>query len=129
VKRYSCFRRWCVIAIVSLMLLSQTVVADDPASANREAIVICLRNMAARAQRWYHTSISEDGWSGTFAIATLSALISRPVNAYGSFTLSSPSATSLVLTGTGVETGNDGATPVEVVVTMYADSSNMVVTN
>ena len=117
------------IVVLCLVFLSQVVLADDPVTANREAVMTCLRNMAVRAQRYYHTPISEGGGEGSFATATISTLTGRPDNAYGSFSLSSPTATSLTLTGTGIETGADGATPVAVTVIVYSDSINIVINN
>ena len=117
------------IVVLFLAFLSQVVLADDPVTANREAVKTCLRNMAVRAQRYYHTPISKGGGSGSFASVTLGALISWPVNAYGSFVLTSPSASSLTLTGVGIETGNDGATPVAVTAIVYSDSVTITVLN
>ena len=117
------------IVVLCLVFLSQVVLADDPVTANREAVMTCVRNIAARAQRYYHTPISEGGGSGSFATTTLSALISRPLNEYGSFVLSSPSATSVTLTGVGIETGYDGATPLAVYAIVYSDSVTIIVTN
>lgn len=128
-KIYRNWLRSMLVAVMSVALLSQTVVADDPAVANREAIVICLRNMAARAQRFYHTSLSEGGGSGSFAVLTWINLISHPLNAYGSFSLVAPSAANVTLVGTGVETGNDGATPVQAVAVVYSDSVIVMVYN
>ena len=128
-KMHPCWLRCLLVTVVSVVFLSQMVVADDPASANREAVKTCLRNMAARAQRYYHTSLSKGGGSGSFAYTTLVSLTHRPVSAYGSFVLSSPGTTSVTLTGTGVETGNDGATPVAVTVIVYSDSVTITVLN
>jgi hypothetical protein len=77
--------------------------------------------MAARAQGIF-TPISEGGGAGSFAITTLALLVSRPQNAYGSFVVSGPSATQVTLTGTGIEIGNDGSTPVAVTAIVYSDS-------
>ena len=117
------------IIVFSLTILSQVVLADDPVTANREAMQRCIVNMAARAQRYYYTPITQGGGSGSFANTTLGLLISRPNNAYGTFVLSSPLATSITLTGTGIETGADGATPVAVTVIVYSDSINIVINN
>jgi len=117
------------IIAVGLVLLSGAVLADDPASANREGLKICLHNMAARAQRYYHTNIYDGGGAGSFATVTLSDLISRPLNAYGTFSFVSASATQIVLSGHGTETGYNGSTPVQATMTVYSDSVTIVVDN
>jgi len=127
-KMHWCWLRCLLVAVMSLAL-SQTVVADDPASANREGLKICLHNMAARAQRYYHTNVYDGGGAGSFATCTLAHLISRPENAYGSFSLVSTSATQIVLYGTGIEDGYDQASPTEVTITVFADSVSVVVNN
>jgi hypothetical protein len=85
--------------------------------------------MVMRAQWYYHTPTGDGGGGRSFASITLGYLTGRPVNAYGSFDHSSPTATLVVLDGTGVETGLDGSSPVAVQVTVYADSLTMVVNN
>jgi hypothetical protein len=103
--------------------------AGDPAAANRDALGKCLVSLANRAQEYYRTPWRLGGGGGSFAALTLSRLTCEPYNSVGSFALTSPTATSVTLTGTGVETGNDGATPVEIEVIVYADSMTVTVNN
>jgi hypothetical protein len=103
--------------------------AEDPASANREAIYRVLWNLSLRAQKYYYTRVAENGGQGDFSALTLAQIANGFENAYGDFTLSSAGSSSVTLTGDGIEVGNDGATAVEVQVIVYADSVNFTITN
>lgn len=122
-------RRISLLGVLCLVFLWQTAMGEDPATANRDAVKKCVLNLASRAQRYYYTPLSEGGGQGSFATCTLGVLISYPLNAYGSFYLTSPSATSVTFVGTGIEIGNDGSTPVQAIVVVYADSITVTVTN
>ena len=115
-----------VLAQILLIALSLLVplqsFAEDPAEVNRWALVDCLRKLAARAQNCYHTRGIDGGMDGSFQIITLSQLVDYPENAYGYFVLSSPGNESFDLTGVGREIGRDGINPIEVEITVYADS-------
>jgi hypothetical protein len=88
-----------------------------------------LVNLAARAQQHYRRPTALGGGQGSFATCTLAQLTTKPSNANGSYVLTGPSATQVTLTGTGVENGNDGTTPVVVTMIVYADSMNTTVLN
>jgi hypothetical protein len=122
------FRTLGIAVILSFAFRLQSL-AEDPASANREAIVHGLRALAVNAQRYYWTPGSEGGGGGSFANMILGYLLIRPSNVYGYFALSSPTATSVTLTGTGRELGYDGTVPVEVEAIVYPDSVNVTITN
>jgi hypothetical protein len=118
-------KKWIAILLASAELVGgvpSVTSAEDPATANRTALEDCLRKIGLRAQVHYQTSRNAGGVGGSFANMTLASVISWPTNAYGAFALSAPSATSVTLTGTGIETGWNGKTPVEVEVVVYADS-------
>jgi Tfp pilus assembly protein PilE len=118
-----------VIVVGIAVAVGITMFQDNAVSANRDAVTNDLVNLAARAQQYYRRPTSLGGGQGSFANVILTDLTSKPSNANGTYVLSSPTATSVVLTGTGVETGNDGSTPVEVEMTVYADSMTTVVNN
>jgi hypothetical protein len=103
--------------------------SGNPSEANRDAIKKALIGLADRAQEYYRKPRRLGGGEGSFALITLSTLTGTRTQAYGSFSLSSPSASSVTLDGTGVETGNDESTPVQVVVVVFADSMSITVTN
>ena len=105
------------------------VSAEDPVSANREEIVSSVRMMGLRAQDYYHRLSIHGGGGGSFSYLILSTLTQRPSNANGSFVLSSPTTISVTLTGTGIEIGLDGFSPIEVEAVVYPDSMTVIVTN
>ena len=62
---------------------------DDAESANREAVKADLSLLASRAQHYYRMPLDLGGGQGTFDGLTLAALTTRPVNANGSYSLTS----------------------------------------
>ena len=122
------FKALVVTGVLLLVFCSQ-LLADDPASANREIIVHILRAVAMKAQLYYHTPASEHGGGGSFATLGLNQLVLIPATAYGYVVLTSPRATSVTLTGVGRELGYDGSNLVEVEIIVYPDSVNMTIIN
>ena len=118
-----------VIVVGIAVAVGITMFQDNAVSANRDAVTNDLVNLAARAQQYYRRPTALGGGQGSFATCTLAQLTTKPSNANGSYVLSAPSATSVTLTGTGVENGNDGSTPVVVTMVVYADSMNTTVLN
>jgi Tfp pilus assembly protein PilE len=118
-----------VIVVGIAVAVGITMFQDNAISANRDAVTNDLVNLAARAQQYYRRPTALGGGQGSFAACALDQLTSKPSNANGVYVLSSPTAASVTLTGTGVENGNDGTTPVEVVMIVYADSMTTTVNN
>jgi Tfp pilus assembly protein PilE len=118
-----------VIVVGIAVAVGITMFQDNAVSANRDAVTNDLVNLAARAQQYYRRPTALGGGQGDFSACTLAQLTSKPSNANGTYVLSSPGATSVTLTGTGVEIGNDGSTAVEVQMVVYADSMTTTVTN
>ena len=118
-----------VIVVGIAVAVGITMFQDNAVSANRDAVTNDLVNLAARAQQYYRRPTALGGGQGSFATVALSHLTSKPSNANGVYTLTSPTLTSVTLTGVGVETGNDGATEVEVEMVVYADSMLTTVIN
>jgi hypothetical protein len=128
-----------LIIVLGMVLISIAVVVgifvfqDQSAATNRDELSNDLVHLAARAQKYYRTPSVIGGGSNSFGGMTMAQLTSRPSNANGTYALSPepvPGGTSSVtLTGTGTETGNDGTTPVEIEMTVWADSLFMVVNN
>jgi Tfp pilus assembly protein PilE len=118
-----------VIVVGIAVAVGITMFQDNAVSANRDAVTNDLVNLAARAQQYYRRPTALGGGQGSFATCTLAQLTTKPSNANGSYVLSAPSATQVTLTGTGVENGNDGSTPVVVTMIVYADSMNTTVLN
>jgi hypothetical protein len=118
-----------IILAVVLLVASPRLFAEDPAEVNRNALYRTLINLAHRAQRFYYASVIENGGQGSFSSITLQHITSTPKNAYGSFVLAAPSATSVTLTGRGVEIGHDGITLVEIQAVVYGDSVTIIAVN
>jgi Tfp pilus assembly protein PilE len=118
-----------VIVVGIAVAVGITMFQDNAVSANRDAVTNDLVNLAARAQQYYRRPTALGGGQGDFSNCTLVQLTSKPSNANGTYALSAPGAASVTLTGTGVETGNDGSQPVEVQMVVYADSMTTTVLN
>ena len=118
-----------VIVVGIAVAVGITMFQDNAISANRDAVTNDLVNLAARAQQFYRRPTALGGGQGSYAAVTLQDLTSKPSNANGAYSQVSNSATQVVLRGTGVEDGNDGATPVQVTMTVFADSMSVTVDN
>ena len=118
-----------VIVVGIAVAVGITMFQDNAVSANRDAVTNDLVNLAARAQQYYRRPTALGGGQGSFASCVFSQLSSKPTNANGSYVLSGAVLASVTLTGTGVETGNDNTTPVEVEMIVYADSMTTTVSN
>lgn len=122
-----------VILVGIMIAVGIFMFKDQSAATNRDAISNDLVSFAAQAQKYYRRPAVMGGGSNSFGGLTLEKLTSQPSNADGSFSLTPdpvPAGTrSIVITGTGTETGNDAATPVEVQMTVWADSLFMVTNN
>jgi len=118
-----------VIVVGIAVAVGITMFQDNAVSANRDAVTNDLVNLAARAQQYYRRPTALGGGQGSFATVQLNHLTSKPSNANGQYTLSSPTATSVTLNGLGVETGNDGTAEMEVEMVVYADSMLTTVLN
>ncbi|MFQ5799741.1 MAG: hypothetical protein ACE5H0_13755, partial [Bacteroidota bacterium] len=112
-----------------------TMFQDSAVSANRDAVTNDLVNLGARSQQYFRRPTSLGGGSNSFVGLTADAaglhkLPSQPSNANGSYTISSAgTASQVVITGYGVETGNDGTNPVQVVALITSDSIGISVSN
>jgi len=122
-----------VILIGIMIAVGITMFTDQSAAANRDEITNDLVNLAAQAQKYYRKPAVLGGGSNSFGGMTMSRLTSKPTNANGTYVLTPDpvpqGATSINIVGTGVETGNDGSTPVLVTMTVWADSLFMVANN
>jgi len=118
-----------VIVVGIAVAVGITMFQDNAISANRDAVTNDLVNLAARAQQYYRRPTALGGGQGSYALVGLADLTSKPSNANGVYTFVSASATQVVLLGTGVEDGNDGTSPVEVQMTVFADSMAVIVNN
>ncbi len=119
-----------VIVVGIAVAVGITMFQDNAVSANRDAVVNDLVNLAARAQQFYRRPTSLGGGQNSFAgLATngISKLVNVPsastswVNANGTYTVLGGATDSLVtLQGEGTEIGNDGAARVRVTMEVRA---------
>ena len=126
-----------VIVVGIAVAVGITMFKDNAVSANRDAVTNDLVNLAARAQQYYRRPTALGGGQGTFAglsadATGLKKLTSMPngTNANGVYTITGGGAGQgpVILQGLGVETGNDGTSPVKVVMNVWADSAKVDVT-
>jgi hypothetical protein len=69
-----------------------------------------------------------DNSNGAAGITVITQLTTKPTNANGTYTLGTVTATSVVITGTGTEKGDDGQ-PLQVVMSVFPDSTAVNFTN
>lgn len=123
-----------VIVVGIAVAVGITMFQDNAVSANRDAVVNDLVNLAARAQQFYRRPTALGGGQGSFAgltadLAGLQKLTSKQVNANGSYAIATAGdATSVVICGVGTETGTDG-NAIYIEMTVYADSTLVNITN
>ena len=122
------------VVLIGIMVTAGIVLFQDQASAtNRDQLSNDLVYLAVQAQKFYRRPAVLGGGSNSFGGLTMTKLTNAASNANGSYSLSPDpvpgGATSIMITGTGTEKGNDGATPVEIEMTIWADSLFMVANN
>jgi hypothetical protein len=118
-----------VIVVGIAVAVGITMFQDNAVSANRDAVVNDLVNLAARAQQYYRRPQSLGGGQNNFSgLSTngMSKLVNVPagtaswVNANGTYSLESPSDSAVTLHGYGTEIGSDGTGMVEVTMEVRA---------
>jgi len=102
---------------------------DDLQSVNREAVKRDLSLLASRAQHYYRMPLDLGGGQGTFDGLTLAALTTRPVNANGSYSLTSAAGQTAVIEGYGTEVGDDVSTVIHITANVLSDSSYFIEVN
>lgn len=127
-----------VIVVGIAVAVGITMFQDNAVSANRDAVVNDLVNLAARAQQFYRRPTSLGGGQNSFlGLNTngISKLVNVPVgssswgNANGTYAISSAVDSMVVILGTGNEIGNDGSQKVRVTMTVRATSTLTTVDN
>ncbi len=108
-----------VIIVGIAVAVGITMFKTNAVSANRDAVVNDLTNLAARAQQFYRRPVSLGGGGHSFIGFNISAREGNNPN--GSYIASGASATEITLTGTGTEL-NDTGDSVQVVMRVTADS-------
>ena len=128
-----------VIVVGIAVAVGITMFQDNAVSANRDAVVNDLVNLAARAQQFYRRPTSLGGGQNTFNglsadASGLKKLVNTNaspwVNANGSYRISvAGSDSSVSLEGLGNEIGNDGSAKVKVTMEVRATRQATTVEN
>jgi Tfp pilus assembly protein PilE len=121
-----------VIVVGIAVAVGVTMFNDSAVSANRDAVTNDLINFASRAQQYYRRPKALGGGGGSFVgILGMQQLTKTNVATYsngnGTYGATAGTATTVQITGTGTETGNDGILPVSVQMDVWADSAKVVV--
>jgi hypothetical protein len=122
------------MVLIGIMVTVGIFLFQDQASAtNRDQISNDLVYFGVQAQKYYRRPAILGGGSNSFGGLTTATLTNNPTNANGSYVLSPDpvpgGVTSITVTGTGTEKGNDATMPVEIQMTVWADSLFMVANN
>jgi hypothetical protein len=104
---------------------------DNAIGANRDAVTSDLMALAGQAQQYVRRPTTLGGGQGSFSALTADAAglkkitsMANGTNANGRYIiLTAGSGTRVVLQGKGMEIGNDGSNPVNVVMNVWADSA------
>ena len=116
-----------VVLIGIMILVGLDMFEDQAASTNRDAIANDLTHFAVQVQKFYRTPALFQGGGHSFNGLTSADFAKHTTNSNGTYVLTPDPATStdtfVEITGTGVNKGNDGSTPVRVQVTVWPDSS------
>ena len=129
-----------VIVVGIAVAVGITMFQDNAVSANRDAVVNDLVNLAARAQQFYRRPTSLGGGQNNFAALIpgaggISKLVNVPTtatswqNANGTYTIQSSVDSFVVLRGIGNEDGNTPGQKVQVTMTVRATSTVATVDN
>ncbi len=128
-----------VIVVGIAVAVGITMFQDNAVSANRDAVVNDLVNLAARAQQYYRRPTSLGGGQNSFSglVADVTGLrklvntnASPWVNANGSYRISvAGSDSSVWIEGLGNELGNDGTSKVKVTMEVRATRQSTTVEN
>ncbi len=125
-----------VIVVGIAVAVGITMFKDNAISANRDAVVNDLVNLAARAQQYYRRPTDLGGGQGKFDAITLQHLTNVPAgapsygNANGTYSLGAivngtGANGSVEIVGIGSEIGNDGSTHVEAHVLVFGGKDSV----
>lgn len=122
------------VVLVGIMIAVGLFMFRDQAAANnRDSLSNDLVQLAAQAQKYYRRPDTFGGGGNSFKNLTLNKLTTKPRNANGTYVLIPDpvptGATAITVTGTGMELGLDGATLVQMTMTVMADSIVLVSDN
>jgi hypothetical protein len=106
---------------------------DQSAATNRDEISNDLVQFGASAQKYYRRPATLGGGNNSFGGLTMTRVTSKPTNPNGTYVLTPDpvpaSAASVTITGIGIEMGVNGSSPVQMTMTVSADSLLIVTDN
>ncbi len=115
-----------VVLIGIMIVVGMGMFKDQASATNRDAIANDLTHYAAQVQKYYRRPSVMGGGSNSFNGMRFQDITKKPVNANGSYVLTPDpaSASDLFVTiiGTGTNRGNDGATDVQLQITIMPDT-------
>ena len=116
------------IIIGVALAIGVTLFTDNSVSANRDSVTSDLVALASRAQMYYRRPKLMGGGGRSFSGLTISDLTTKTTNAYGTYSVTNVSQTSVVLDGLGIEHASDG-NRVSVTMTVFPESTYVVSNN
>ena len=116
-----------VIVVGIAIIVGINLFNANAVSANRDAVISDLNNLAAMAQQFYKKPASMGGGANKFDNWIIPPQIDTTAN--GIYTCASPSGQSITIVGTGTETGNDGSAKVKATATVTPTAVTVVVDN
>ena len=123
----------CILGIVASV--GAISLQQEPAAENRNELVTELLRFAAEAQSFYGRSLEQGGGEGSFLLLTATSnglgRFSPPLQAvHGDFHLKRTGCSSSVqIVGIGVVPGIDPRMPARAMITVYAESSSVLILN
>jgi Tfp pilus assembly protein PilE len=132
-----------VIVVGIAVAVGITMFNDSAVSANRDAVINDLVNLASRAQQYYRRPTALGGGNASYVNLTTAGgmkLLTKTstsswTNGNGTYTIATAgtggSTAEVDFQGLGTSTGNDGTNPVKVIMQVWADSAkvNVALTN
>ncbi|MEK7671298.1 MAG: hypothetical protein AAB344_03665 [Bacteroidota bacterium] len=116
-----------VVLIGIMIAVGMDMFKDQAVSTNRDSISNDLIHFAVQAQKYYRRPSVFGGGAYSFNGLTFSLVSTHATNSNGTYVLSPDPAGSsdsfVRITGTGYNTGTDRATPVQLRVTVWSDST------
>lgn len=118
-----------VIILGVAVAVGITMFRDQAAASNRDSVSNDVVYLASKAQEYYRKPQALGGGQKSFNGMTLMRLTNKSENANGTYDLESAPITgdpaSVVITGTGVETGSNGS-PVFLAIRVWPDSTAII---
>ena len=117
--------RQCVAGLtciaLSLVIFVNLLAGGDRGNNSREGVARDLTTLALRAQDYYRRGLWEGGGGGSFYGLTMSKLTAKATTPNSMCTIRTVTHTSVELSGTGTQRGNDGQ-PIMGIMVVFADS-------